>query len=195
MSSFPTILTSLRKERKLSQKVVANDLNISQALLSHYEKGVRECSLDLLITIADYFGVSCDYLLGCTDVRNRTAPDSGSVETMRGCVTDIMSAANRAGDKKLSEAVEKYLALSMYSLAYSLNMKSSKSEKIKIKAEFIFDVCAIMKKNQLYNITKLSTDKIRSKDMSASISTIIEHSEKYFNESVDEFLNLIDLEK
>ena len=195
MSSFPTILTSLRKERKLSQKVVAADLNISQALLSHYEKGIRECSLDLLITIAEYFGVSCDYLLGCTDIRNRTVINGSNIETMRGCVTDIMSTVSRAGDKKLIDAVEKYLALSMYNLAYSLNMKSAKSEKLKVKAGLIFSVSDVMRENQLYNIAKLSADKIKSKDMSASISTIIEHSEKYFNESIDEFLKLVDLEK
>lgn len=196
MSNFPTILTALRKERRLSQKVVASDLNISQALLSHYERGIRECSLDLLITIAEYFDVSCDYLLGCTEVRGRTSSSTSNIEMMRRCVTDIMSTVNKkAGDKKLSEAVEKYLALSMYSLAYSLNMKSSKSEKIKIKAEYIFDICSMMNKSQLYNITKLSADKIKSKDMSVSVSTIIEHSEKYFNESVEEFLKLVDLEK
>lgn len=195
MSSFPAILTSLRKERKLSQKVVAADLNISQALLSHYEKGVRECSLDLLITIADYFGVSCDYLLGCTDVRGRTPTSGSTIETMRGCVTDIMSIAYKAGDTKLFEAVEKYLAMSMYNLACSLNMKSAKSEKIKAKAGLIIEVSEVMKKNQLYKIAKLSTDKVKSKDTSASISTIIEHSEKYFNEAVDEFLKSVNLEK
>ncbi len=193
MSSFPTILTSLRKERKLSQKVVAMDLNISQALLSHYEKGVRECSLDLLITIADYFGVSCDYLLGCTDVRNRIVNTGNNIETMCGCVNDIMSAVYKAGDKKLVDAVEKYLALSMHNLAYSLNMKSVKSEKRKVKDGLIFDISEVMKKNQLYNIAKLSADKIKSKDTSASVSTIIEHSEKYFNETVSDFLKLADL--
>lgn len=195
MSSFPTILTSLRKERKLSQKVVAADLNISQALLSHYEKGVRECSLDLLITIADYFGVSCDYLLGCTDVRNRVATTGSNIETMCGCVNDIMLTVNRTGDKKLIDAAEKYLTLSLYNLASSLNMKSAKSEKLKVKAGLIFDVSEVMKKNQLYNIAKLSADKIKSKDMFSSVSTIIEHSEKYFNESIDEFLKLVDLQK
>ena len=193
MSSFPSILTSLRKERKLSQKAVAADLNISQALLSHYEKGVRECSLDLLITIADYFGVSCDYLLGCTDMRTRVVTTGSNIETMCGCVNDIMLTVSRAGDKKMVEAVEKYLAMSMYNLAYSLNMKSAKSEKINIKAGLIFDVSEVIQKNQLYNIAKLSTDKIKSKDMSASISTIIEHSEKYFNEAINEFLKSVNL--
>ena len=45
---FPRIITFLRKERGLSQKQVAGDMGISQALLSHYEKGIRECGLDFL---------------------------------------------------------------------------------------------------------------------------------------------------
>lgn len=67
---FPRIITLLRKERGLSQKQVSNDLDISQALLSHYEKGIRECGLDFLVKTADYYGVSCDYLLGRTPQRN-----------------------------------------------------------------------------------------------------------------------------
>lgn len=61
---FPRILTMLRKEKKLSQKQVAQDLGISQALLSHYEKGIRQCSLDFVISVAEYYSVSCDFLLG-----------------------------------------------------------------------------------------------------------------------------------
>lgn len=61
---FPRVLRFLRKERGYSQKKVAEDLGISQALLSHYEKGIRECGLDFVVRVADYFDVSCDYLLG-----------------------------------------------------------------------------------------------------------------------------------
>lgn len=39
-------------------------MGISQALLSHYEKGIRECGLEFLVRAADYYNVSCDYLLG-----------------------------------------------------------------------------------------------------------------------------------
>ena len=69
-NDFPRILTLLRKERGMSQKKVAADLGISQALLSHYEKGIRECGLDFLVRAAAYYNVSCDYLLGCTPHRN-----------------------------------------------------------------------------------------------------------------------------
>lgn len=67
---FARILTLLRKERGLSQKSVANSLGISQALLSHYEKGVRECGLNFVVKCADFYQVSCDYLLGRSAERN-----------------------------------------------------------------------------------------------------------------------------
>ena len=47
-ADFPRILTLLRKEKGISQKTAAGDLGISQALLSHYEKGIRECGLAVL---------------------------------------------------------------------------------------------------------------------------------------------------
>lgn len=68
--SFGNTISYLRKEKGLSQKQASEDLGISQALLSHYEKGIRECSLDFVVKIADYYNVSCDYLLGRTAERN-----------------------------------------------------------------------------------------------------------------------------
>ena len=62
--TFPIILGELRKERGMSQKEAAAALGISQALLSHYEKGIRECGQSFLIKVADFYGVSTDYLLG-----------------------------------------------------------------------------------------------------------------------------------
>ena len=68
--SFPRIITMLRKEKGLSQKSAADQLGISQALLSHYEKGVRECGLEFVVRIADFYDVSADYLLGRTPNRH-----------------------------------------------------------------------------------------------------------------------------
>ena len=68
-ADFPRILTLLRKEKGISQKEVAAKLGISQALLSHYEKGIRECGLSFVVKAADYYNVSCDYLLGRTAER------------------------------------------------------------------------------------------------------------------------------
>lgn len=76
--NFPIILCELRKERGLSQKEAAAKLGISQALLSHYEKGIRECGQSFLIKVADFYGVTCDYLLGRSTARNT----SGGLEEL-----------------------------------------------------------------------------------------------------------------
>lgn len=57
-------MTQMRKEKGISQKDAAAGLGISQALLSHYEKGVRECGLDFIVRAAAYYGVTTDYVLG-----------------------------------------------------------------------------------------------------------------------------------
>ena len=67
---FNRIIKLLRKERGITQKQAAEDLGVSQALLSHYEKGIRECGLDFVVKVADYYNVSCDYLLGRSAERN-----------------------------------------------------------------------------------------------------------------------------
>ncbi len=61
---FPAILMSLRAERGISQRKAAADLGISQALLSHYENGLREPRLEFVVKACDYYGVSADYMLG-----------------------------------------------------------------------------------------------------------------------------------
>lgn len=68
-TKFAAILSQLRKERGSSQKKAAADLGISQALLSHYEKGIRECGLDFVIKCSEYYGVTTDYLLGVSESR------------------------------------------------------------------------------------------------------------------------------
>lgn len=67
---FSANLSSLRREKNISQKNAAEALGISQALLSHYEKGIRECNLDFVKKAAVFYDVSADYLLGLSDARH-----------------------------------------------------------------------------------------------------------------------------
>lgn len=62
-------LVTLRKDKKISQKEAAKSLGVSQALLSHYENGIRECGLDFLCRASSFYDVSADYLLGLSDTR------------------------------------------------------------------------------------------------------------------------------
>lgn len=65
---FSTRLTSLRKERKLLQADVAKKVGIARATYGAYEQGSRQPDFDTLEKLADFFGVSLDYLLGRTNV-------------------------------------------------------------------------------------------------------------------------------
>ena len=78
MATYSERLVELRTEKGYSQKAVAVDLGISLALLSHYEKGIREFNLDFLCRIAEYYNVTSDYILGRTD--SRTGLDSRVLE-------------------------------------------------------------------------------------------------------------------
>lgn len=69
-TDFALRLTDLRKEKNLSQKEAASCLGVSQALLSHYEKGIRECGLDFLRRACDFYDVTADYMLGLSDNRH-----------------------------------------------------------------------------------------------------------------------------
>ena len=53
---FSRIITLLRKERGMTQKEAAAHLGVSQALLSHYEKGIRECGLDFVVRTRTFTG-------------------------------------------------------------------------------------------------------------------------------------------
>lgn len=67
MEIFATRLKELRLEKQISRSVLAKDLCVSVRLISYWENAKRECDFKTLIKIADYFGVTIDYLLGRTD--------------------------------------------------------------------------------------------------------------------------------
>ena len=60
-------LKELRKEKNLSQKIVADAIGISLSAYSNYEQGIREPSLEIFARICKFFDVSADYLLGLKD--------------------------------------------------------------------------------------------------------------------------------
>lgn len=151
MNNFSRIITLLRKERGITQKKAAEDLGISQALLSHYEKGLRECGLDFIILLCDYYNVSSDYILG------RSADRSGAVLTVDDLSGGTSSKDNRfsgsvlptmnkrlifnslnilydklgqAGNKELTVKVSDYMMLSIYKMfrmLYQSNKNNSQS--------------------------------------------------------------------
>ena len=63
-AQFARTLSRLRHEKGVSQRQAAQELGVSQALLSHYENGIREPGLAFVVRACDYYQVSADYLLG-----------------------------------------------------------------------------------------------------------------------------------
>ena len=63
-------LKSLRIEKNLTQKQVADRIGLAISAVSSYESGTRYPSYDVLVKLARIFHVSTDYLLGMTDKRN-----------------------------------------------------------------------------------------------------------------------------
>ncbi|MBU5445416.1 helix-turn-helix domain-containing protein [Paenibacillus sp. MSJ-34] len=64
---FARRLAELRNRRHLTQYELADRLQFSRAQIGNYEQGTREPDFQTLITFADFFDVSVDYLLGRTD--------------------------------------------------------------------------------------------------------------------------------
>lgn len=75
-------IAELRKEKHLNQIGLGLRLNVSQKMISAYENGTHQPSIDTLKHMADYFNVSVDYLIGNTDIR--TPVDQLSKEGLSG---------------------------------------------------------------------------------------------------------------
>lgn len=72
MSKFSEKFKELRKSRGLSQQELATYLHTSKSSVNMYERGEREPGLEMLENIADYFNVDMDYLMGKTNIANKT---------------------------------------------------------------------------------------------------------------------------
>lgn len=149
---FPRIISLLRKEKRFSQKQVAADLGISQALLSHYEKGIRECGLDFVIKVAEYYDVSTDYLLGRTPQRNGATiaisnlPEANEIKVNPNLTkSNLLSVLNKKlivnsveliydlletiGSKGLTTEVSNYLMYSVYKMFRTIYCSGNQNPK------------------------------------------------------------------
>ena len=67
VKKFSERLTEVRKNKNVAAKNVAEALGLSKAAVSQFESGKNAPSVAVLCALADYFGVSIDYLVGRTD--------------------------------------------------------------------------------------------------------------------------------
>lgn len=104
-------LKLLRKQRNLTQTDVANHLKITVSAYGNYELGQRSPTPETLIKLADFFGVSVDYLLGLDD-NTESASVAPLGETLTASERDLLSAF-----RKLSPASQDLLVKTARTLA------------------------------------------------------------------------------
>lgn len=96
-------MKKIRESLQLTQVKVANDLKLSRQVYNFYENGKRNPDMQTLIKIADYYGVSIDYLLGRTNVIKPENIDED----------DLLSKINTA-DSETKASVEQFLNYLLY---------------------------------------------------------------------------------
>ena len=64
MAQFGDLLAELRQDRGLTQSELGKVISVTSGTISNYEHGFHLPDLEKLVLLADYFGVSTDYLLG-----------------------------------------------------------------------------------------------------------------------------------
>ena len=133
---FARTLSQLRHEKGVSQREAAQALEVSQALLSHYENGIREPGLSFVVKACDYYHVSADFILGRTLSRDGSMLSSeevlgaaepgnilqGSVlatlqsKLLAGAVGVLFGLLGKLGDKTAINAAAAYLGGAVYQL-------------------------------------------------------------------------------
>ena len=105
---FGDILSELRRDNEMTQRDLAAILNTSVATVSHYETETNAPDIATLIKIADYFGVSIDYLIGRTPLRMDFNMFSREVRLLDGTVISaekILTQFLQLSDKSQAELV------------------------------------------------------------------------------------------
>ena len=90
---FKDRLVQLRKELNLTQEEFALKIGFSRTAVSAWETGRNEPSNADTIKIADFFGVSVDYLVGKTDIRNNNGLDNVRMASYNG--VDVNGLSNK----------------------------------------------------------------------------------------------------
>lgn len=154
--NFPRTISLLRKEKNLSQRKVARELGVSQAVLSHYENGLREPGLEFVARVADYYKVSTDFLLGRTMSREDytiTAED----------LPDVSEEKDNVLRGSMMATLAKKLVINSMSIIFDIVGKAKNKNLITETAAF-FNIATYKVFRTLYSASGKSPEEIFSVD-------------------------------
>lgn len=128
-TDFSRTLGLLRQEKGVSQRKAASALGISQALLSHYENGIREPGLAFVAKACDYYHVSADFLLGRTSSR-----DGAMIEA-----EDVYDSSDEKGSLKgsIMATLQKKLVVNTTGVLFDLLGKTGNREVITAAGDYL----------------------------------------------------------
>lgn len=147
-TDFSRTLSLLRQEKGISQRKAASELGISQALLSHYENGIREPGLAFVVKVCGYYHVSADYLLGRTLNRDGAMIDaeelydsSAEKGTLKGSILAtlqkklvvnsaslLFDVLGKVGSREAITAAGEYLSAGLYQMLRALYRRAGENE-------------------------------------------------------------------
>ena len=114
-TDFSRTLGLLRQEKGISQRKAASALGISQALLSHYENGIREPGLAFVSKACDFYHVSADFLLGRSSNRD-------------GAMIDLFDLLGSTNSREAITAAGDCIGATLYDLLRRLYRRSGGNE-------------------------------------------------------------------
>ncbi len=182
VGDFPRTLSLLRQEKKISQRQAAAELEVSQALLSHYENGVREPGLSFVVRASDYYGVSADFLLGRTMLRDGSAIIAEQLDdasesrdnVLRGSAAALLSKKlmvnatalffdliAKGGSRTLIKHISDYFSLSLYKayrLLYLLDKDANKNA-FSTPDDYFSELCDVELKRCEAQLRKMAAER------------------------------------
>ena len=118
VKSTAQIMRELREDHDLKQSDIAKVLSVSQQYYSKYETGQNELPVRHLITLAKFYSISADYLLGITDF-STAIQNTNSDTPMKKLMNDI----SELNDTSIA-AVRDYVDLLQLREQYDKNNKN-----------------------------------------------------------------------
>lgn len=112
-------IANLRREKRITQEQLAQKLKISAAAVSKWEKGKSLPDIDTTIKLADFFGVSLDMLVGCSNSLEDERIDSISENYFNLFSESGMNEAENYKEKMLNE----YPKIEILKIAFAMSMQ------------------------------------------------------------------------